>query len=646
MTDEQLREVMRQAWANASLESADARPSMVIGEGEFVLTVTKREAWSRMTLAAGVPAHASQLADEETLTCRWESKGDTIFGVGGLLASQLDNYEERPQQTQMARVVQRAVEMGDNAIIEAATGVGKSFGYLAPLLAMGKRVLVSTSNKALQSQLIEKDLPFLAKLFDFTFAVALGKSNYICNAKVEDVKAGGFRLGGDALDWYLTTPDGVIESAPTDVSQYRVGDDCTGKHCPLYDYCHYYRAKRERARADIIVCNHALLAQHALRPWAGVLPQTDVIVIDEAHAFPGYARSALGSEITLKRIRSVASLGGGVDLSKFASQLAALATEEQTAISGRLETDLPDQLKTIADRVWLEGNTPDGEDEAKQARRADRIRSLADEIDRWRNPSGNVRWIERADGDYKLVSQPAEIDTLVRRLATAPMIFCSATLAAPDLDGFAMEVGANGLQAQLGSPFDYRRNAMVYVPTGAVDVAGELAQLVGASGGGAFLLFTSNSQLNSLYGQLADGFRRKGLLVLKQGEASRQEIARRFREDGDAVLFATRTFFEGVSIEGDALRLVVLDKLPFEPPTPLSAAQEAKRGFARVTLAKMLLDLKQAGGRLIRTQTDRGVIAILDSRVHTKGYGQAVKRCLPPAPLTTRSETVKQFYAN
>ena len=233
---------------------------------------------------------------------------------------------------------------------------------------------------------------------------------------------------------------------------------------------------------------------------------------------------------------------------------------------------------------------------------------------------------------------------MVARLATIPIIFCSATLAAPDLDTFAGEVGLHGLQAQLGSPFDYQRNAVAYIPSGVIDLRAELERLVLASGGGAFLLFTSNSQLNGMYALLHPVFARAGLTVFRQGELSRQEIAERFRADGNAVLFATRTFFEGVSIEGAALRLVVLDKLPFEPPTPLSMAQEAKRGFSRVTLAKMLLDLKQASGRLIRTQTDRGVIAVLDSRVHTKGYGVAVKRCLPPAPLTTSIGKVEAFY--
>ncbi|MGV1049186.1 MAG: ATP-dependent DNA helicase [Solirubrobacterales bacterium] len=632
MTDEQLREVMRQAWANACLESAEQRPSMVIRGGKFALTVTNRTNWQRMANAAGVPVTATQAQDGDTLTCEWESVGDSIFGQGGVMAAHMAGYEERHQQTQMARIVQRAVEMGDNAIIEAATGVGKSLGYLAPLLAMGKTILISTSNKTLQNQLVEKDLPFLQTMYDFTFAVALGKSNYVCNLKVEDPAKGG------ALPaWYTFATDGVLDTLPVEAQAYRIDEDCLGKHCPLLSECFFYGAKQRRSQADVIVCNHALLAQHAKHPYAKLLPQTNVIVIDEAHAFPGYARSAMGSELTLSRVRRVASLGGGIDLSRLQTQLAVLATDEQTAISGRVETDVSDQLRTIADRLL-----DDDDDKAKK--RAERIERLADELDAWCNPSNDVRWIERNDGDYKLVSQPAEIDSLVKRIATVPIIFCSATLAAPDLDGFAAEMGVGGLQAQLGSPFDYRRNATVYVPTGTVDPQREIERLVLASGGGAFLLFTSNSQLNLLHGQLSGVFRRRGLTVYKQGELSRHEIAKQFRADGNAVLFATRTFFEGVSIEGSALRLVVLDKLPFEPPSPLSMAQEVKRGFHRVTLAKMLLDLKQASGRLIRTQTDRGVIAVLDSRVHTKGYGAAVKRCLPPAPLTSQFERVREFY--
>lgn len=621
-----LRRIMLKAWSDAATENAEQRPSMSVVDGSFVLTNTNRQTWFEIAQAASVPAHANQATDGDTLTCTWESHGDTYFE--GLLG-----MERRPQQIHMARLIQRAVEMGECAIVEAPTGTGKSLAYLAPLMAMGKRIIVSTSNKALQSQLATKDIPFLRKaLGGYTVSVAVGKSNYMCMAKVDDPRGDGIR-DGNLAEWYESTETGNVEEIPfaADTSPWTVDDGCTGKHCALYNQCFYYRAKRERAAADIVICNHALLCQHAAMPYAGLLPDADVIVIDEAHAFPAYARGALGVNVNARQIADNALL-------------AALRSGDPEP---ELVNVVASKLRANADEIWPTGLAPTNNDEAKLEAKAKRLERLADKLAAWSEPpAGVVRWVERG-AQIELRTAPIDIAQLVRALRgerNTPIVFASATLASPSLDMFAEMVGVDGLQYQASSPFDYKANALVYVPVKERGANEEIADLVEASGGGAFLLFTANNRLNDAYNALADVFRRRGMTVYRQGELGRHEIAKRFAADGNAVLFATRTFFEGVDIPGDALRLVVIDRLPFEPPTVLSEAIGRVRRMA--WLSDMLIALKQATGRLIRTRTDRGVIAVLDTRVRTQGYGKAVLSCLPPAPVTASMEHVCSFYRN
>lgn len=789
MPDLHLRSLMLTLWQSACQDTPQ-RPSCTVQDGAFIFTITgNRSQWTDLCTAAAVPPHAEQRIAGATLTCRWPSHADQIFGAAGQLAQHFGpGYEVRLPQLHMARLIQRAIEMNAPAVVEAGTGVGKSFAYAAIALAMRKRLIISTSNKALQLQLYTKDLPFLAQLFpERTVALAVGKGNYACRVKCEERTAGGDRTlaiaDPDLRQWYLETRTGNLEEIPfaiqwQDQAKLAVDDDCAGKYCPLFYDCFYYAAKAEREAADVVITNHMLLCLHQLYPAAHILPTADVLVVDEAHKLPDYARTALGAELTLAQVAkaldqaepyvdsvdllddtraTAASVATAWDVAILAAQDDRGRTPPQVALHQEFPacSTLADQLDTIAAQVWRAEELPNDASEKKQARRAARLRSLADKFAALAMPTtaGFVRWLEPNNGQTKAVNTPYDVANFVGALAGAgeaettptvqttdrtrcarcgrpltteqvavlagraygpdciqyvdlfgdaetmqraawlalqpptppapataptscpPVVFCSATLAAPDLAHFLRTAGLAANQVltmQAPSPFDYGNHALLFVPNGASPAPNErgwqewlvaqLTDLVQASQGGAFLLFTSFAAMNYAVTALQPDLARR-YQVLVQGTMPKPEIVRRFKADGNAVLFATKSFFEGVSIDGAALRLVVVDKLPFEAPSPLTTAMEAAaQQYARqelrlsaqaaenypfnaVRLPHMILELKQAAGRLIRTQTDRGVIAVLDVRMRSTQYGRRqVLPALPPAPLTAQLLAVQEFY--
>ena len=764
------RALMIGLWQSAC-QDTPKRPSARVEDGHFVLTINgNRDNWAAIVQAAGVPAEAPQHIDGDTLTVRWPSVADAIFGQGGAIAQLLPNYEVRRPQLHMARLVQRAIEMREPAVVEAGTGTGKSYAYAAVCMALNKKVIISTSNKALQMQLVEKDLPFLQRIWPGKkVAVSVGKGNYACRFKCGE---GGEAISGNELfDWYQRTATGNTEEIDfavnyKDVAKLTVDDECTGKHCPLYDGCFYYRARAALQNADVVVTNHALLCIDQIAE-GHILPPCDVVVVDEAHKLPDYMRGARGAEFTIAQVQRTISLAEGyADMDAIGDAMDALLTVErsisrQTARTTdsqvqiqRDETidgaqNLSEILLSIADDVWPEDELPSDPDEKKLARRAQRIRNMAGKLAMLAGPTidGYVRWIEQIrNGDpAKLCAQPFDVSHWIAQLAgvnampvaqqpdytrcerchrtlsaekvaildgkpygpdcihhvdlmgdaetvnlsdwlaldrteqplltysAKATVFCSATLAAPDMAHFMRQAGLpDALQMQAASPFDYAANALLYLPSGtapAPNASGwlawaidEMRQLVLASRGGAFLLFTSYNAMNQAVVELGRTFAARGLTVLVQGEMPKLELARRFRSDGNAVLFATKSFFEGVSIDGAALRLVVVDKMPFEAPTPLTQAMEADLldkgravGMAGKTLEmypfnalrvpRMIIELKQALGRLIRTSSDTGVMAVLDSRVRASMYGRnMVLPSLPPAALCSRIELVQAFY--
>lgn len=761
------------------------RPSVVIKDGCFSMTITgNRDQWTNLTAAACVPSHAEQKTDGETLMITWPSVADQIFGEGGLLSKHLRNYQPRPAQLYMARLVQRSIEMRQPAMIEAGTGTGKSFAYAAVCMAMNKKVVIAAPTLALQMQLYKKDIPFLQTIFPGKkVELAMGKTNYVCKSKTEDQQAGAYKLANqEFINWYEQTTTGNLLEFPLqlttdDQKSVAVDDDCTGKHCSNYGNCFYYDAKARRNEADVVITNHSLVALHALIPTAKLLPSAfDVLVIDEAHQLPDYVRNALGGEITVNSITKVLKKANSyTDISNAETNKYLLVAEiseflkdkegREVGIFGdhifKAGYKLSSDMYSLAADIWPEDEMPSCPEDVIQSKIASKVRRMADNVFVFSDKTqpGEVRYInvtpERniynvtpfdvsefigmlagyvpkpaciatpTKQDYTLCArcgrtltadkvalldgQPygpdciQKIDALgdadvvslqdwleqqhaettiepsepLRQLQAMPVIFCSATIAAPDMQAFMRECGiADGLQMQAMSPFDYQSNSLLYVPAGNVPqpngkesqahqefVSQQIQELVQASKGGAFLLFTSFSAMNNALRNLRQIFEYRGWPVLVQGEYPKLTLVEKFKTSGKAVLFATKSFWEGVDIQGEALRLVVIDKLPFEAPNPINTAQEAAlREYAKTELGlsgnkaewypfnalrvpKMITDLKQGSGRLIRTAQDYGVIAILDPRIRTTDYGRRmVLPSLPPAVLVDELELVKDFY--
>ncbi len=761
------------------------RPSVVVKDGYFCMTITgNRDQWKSLTAAACVPSDAEQAINDDVLIIRWPSVADQIFGEGGLLSKHLRNYQPRPAQLHMARLVQRSIEMRQPAMIEAGTGTGKSFAYAAVCMAMNKKVVIAAPTLALQMQLYKKDIPFLQTIFPGKkVELAMGKTNYVCKSKTEDQQAGAYKIvRPEFIEWYEQTETGNLLEFPLQLTsdeqkEVAVDDDCTGKHCSNYDNCFYYAAKARRNEADVVITNHSLVALHTLIPTAKLLPSAfDVLVIDEAHQLPDYVRNALGSEITVNSITKVLKKANGyTEISNAETNKHLLVAEISDFLKDKEGREigifgdhvfqgghkLASSMYGLASDVWSEDEMPSCPEDVLRSKAASGVRRMADNVFVFSDKTqpGQVRFInvtpERniynvtpfdvsgfismlagyapkathittpnkqdytlcarcgrtltadkvavldgqpygpdciqkidALGDADIVSlqdwlnqqraQPVdEPSEPMRQLQAMPVIFCSATIAAPDMQAFMRECGiADGLQMQAMSPFDYQSNSLLYIPAGNVPqpngkesqahqefVSQQLQELVQASKGGAFLLFTSFNAMNNALRNLRQIFDYRGWPVLVQGEYPKLTLVEKFKASGKAVLFATKSFWEGVDIQGSALRLVVIDKLPFEAPNPINTAQEAAlREYAKTELGltgnkaewypfnalrvpKMITDLKQGSGRLIRTAQDYGVIAILDPRIRTTDYGRRmVLPSLPPANLVDDIQVVKEFY--
>lgn len=610
-------------------------------------------------------------------------KAIEILGPDGELSRLFAKWEARPQQLEMAELVERCIAECKAAMIEAGTGTGKSLAYLVPAIASGHTTIVSTANKTLQAQLMTKDLPLLKRVFpDLTYAVAKGKGNYLCRDKVMFCDAKGLLngIGADLVDWAQQTDTGDIEEAPiaptpNERELLLAGDDCLGKECPDYDDCFYYQAKRRCEMADVIVTNHALLCQHLAQPQARMLPQAPVVVVDEAHQLESYAVGAQSVEVSTFSFRGLRldppTLGA-----QWLQRLAQGHNEDDALIEPLLPIAEGEQLaaaiRSAKDALGAKMDAKPGRTEA-QAQAAQRKReNLAANVELLSRPTlpGMVRHIvrkrDRQGGTY-LAAQATQFDVsaLLRGLGALAhtVIYTSATLTtgAGDFAHFARRNGApaDALTLQVESPFDYQTQCLLYLPItdgmpkpdwqhrDEYDRAArkQMLKLVQASDGGALILCTSHYAM-----QEAANFLRAqcGQPVATQNDGSKAGMIRWLKETPRAVLVATASFWEGVDVPGEALRLVIIDKIPFAQPTPVERARQAqlgKRAFNDLSIPDATLALKQGFGRLIRTRDDWGVVAILDPRLWVEAYGRRILAALPDAQIVTTVGEVERFYA-
>ncbi|HET7597642.1 MAG TPA: ATP-dependent DNA helicase [Burkholderiales bacterium] len=619
---------------------------------------------------------------------------DWLFSERGPLAMAVREYRARPFQVEMARAVADAIARHGVLVAEAGTGTGKTFAYLVPALVSGGKVIVSTGTKTLQDQLFDRDIPTVRNALKVPVTVALlkGRTNYVCRHHLEHALAEArFASRGDALDLsrierfarVSATGDradcaDVPETSPAWGYATSTRENCLGSQCAHYDACFVMNARRQALAADVVVVNHHLFfADLALRDeGAGeLLPACNTVIFDEAHQLPETASLFFGETVSTSqylelardtRVEAAVTARESSDLQDAAQALEKAARDLRLVFgeeSGRLplralernpsfQPALAAVLQRLDDFTHIL---------AAQASRSEalercwqRALSLAEHTERWRSAAdaAAVRWVELYSRALHLHATPLSIAETFRECMGAQpraWIFTSATLSvAGDFSHYRGELGlGEAASVSWQSPFDYERQALLYVPAGLPEpntrehtpaVIAAALPLIEACGGRTFLLFTSLRAMREARVLLEQEFEKRALSfpLLVQGEGPRTELLQRFRALGNAVLIGSQSFWEGVDVRGEALSLVVIDKLPFgAPDDPVLAARidrlngEGRNAFLEYQLPEAVITLKQGAGRLIRDETDRGVLAICDTRLVTRSYGRRILKSLP-----------------
>jgi ATP-dependent DNA helicase DinG len=630
-----------------------------------------------------------------------------IFGPGGLLDKcMIGGYEHRPGQLQMAEAVNDAFENHHHVVVEAGTGTGKTLAYLLPAICSGRRVVISTATKSLQEQLYQKDVPFLQKHFAPELRVALmkGRNNFLCQAKMHALADQPMLKGMEEVnafrqirDWAKVSETGdraELTFLPDDSELWsRIDarrDTCTGKKCPQFEQC-FLTAMQNRAReADLIIVNHHLFfADLALKQddFGSILPEYSAVVFDEAHEMEDVASDYFGQQISNFRFEELArDADNAMRLGHFGTPALLRRTQRIREKTRAFFDAFPAREGrfpfTRAEReAFLEQNreaydalmnalkgmetefaalTQKPEELLRIARRSFEMRQeLAFLFES--NEKNFVYWFERRNKGVYLAATPIDVSQILREKlfeAFDTVILTSATLTVGGRFEFIRQrLGLDHTTERALPPeFNYQEQALLYLPQRMPDVrdagfaakaADEIVQLLELSHGRAFCLFTSYSQMHDLFERVEE---RLDFPLLLQGTAPRSVLLERFKTTPNAVLFATASFWQGVDVPGEQLSCVIVDRLPFAVPSdPIVAArvraleEEGRNPFAEFQVPEAVLALKQGFGRLIRTKTDRGVLALLDTRLQRMPYGRIFLESLPRYRRTNDLAEVGRF---
>lgn len=634
-----------------------------------------------------------------------------------ILGSHLEGFELRPEQQEMATAVSAALNTGKHLIVEAGTGVGKSLAYLIPLTEWvldkknsdesgQRRAVVSTYTKALQRQLVEKDLPFLRdSIFnDLRFVLCIGSENYLCQRRLGQAKFHGLFDMEEAgavdclLLWAKKTTTGIRSEidVPHKLWQKvcRESDLCYGRSCRHFTDCSYQKAKMFERKAHILVTNHHLFFANVVSGW-NALPPFGPVVFDEAHELEDVAADYLGVEVSNYKFKNlldtILSPSGKGIVARIDRQTPNLSLEVRTTVNtvrargdlffnelaeklkvistlrlhekGLIINDLSDALTRLSDELRTIKDSAGNEEEEKEltslALRCE-VFALSLRVIIEQELEGHVYWAERDGRRLRLVATPIDVSSVLKPQVfdmVSPAVMTSATLSTNKNFNYIKErLGlAEAATLLLHSPFDYKRQAMLYLPDDIgepnsarfeEDLIKRIYEILTVTMGRTLVLFTSYSLLTKAYNAISI----QGLEILMQGEMDSYRLVQKFRQDEHSALFGTYTFWQGIDIPGDDLQCVIITRLPFAvPDEPVIEARletlerEGKNPFYHYQIPQAVILLKQGFGRLIRTKTDKGVVAILDSRLRTKGYGKHFLKSLPECKITVSIDDVGTF---
>jgi len=623
-----------------------------------------------------------------------------FFGENSPLKALLPGFQPRAGQAWMAEAVADAIATSEKLVIEAGTGTGKTFAYLLPALMSGRKTIISTGTKALQDQLYHRDLPLVGRAVGRPVSTALlkGRANYLCLHRLEQLDDIAPSLIGDyteVREWRHHTDSGdraeltaVAEDSAIWPLVTSTTDNCLGQHCPQYTECHVVKARRRAQEADLVVVNHhLLLADLAMKESGFVefLPDAEAVILDEAHQVPDLAVQFFGVAVGSRELQrvvdevQVATLPYGerelqrrVDRLDTAIKALRLAAPRQ---EGRHQLDelMPDMREAFdalsaalgAVAQGLESLSDGSADVAKLHEQllgiGERLALLVSE-DSW----DGLRWLEVNPRSIRINLTPLDVSGTLSGLINndhQAWIFTSATLAVgEDFSHFTSRMGLGAVTGlTFPSPYALAENGLVYLPAGLPQpsdkahtdaVMEAVTPLLELTRGGVFCLFTSHRALNAARKWFrSHKSRLAGRKLLVQGTAPRDDLLRRFRDTGNAVLLGTGSFWEGVDVRGTALTVVAIDKLPFASPAdPLMMARlefirrEGGNGFAGHQLPQAALAMKQGAGRLLRGEDDYGVIVLCDPRIMSRSYGRTFLDILEPMGTTSEMKEVERFF--
>lgn len=634
---------------------------------------------------------------------------DSIFSADGALARQISGFRMRPQQLEMAQIIAETIHNHQVLVAEAGTGTGKTFAYLVPAFLGGGKVIISTGTKTLQDQLFSRDIPIVRAALKIPITIALlkGRANYIClyhlERSLQDTQLSFInrdeiqylqlieRYARNSIDGDRSGLSAVPDNAAIWQQVTSTRDSCLGSECPDYKKCFVMEARKQALAADVVVVNHHLFFADVMLRDEGLselLPACNTVIFDEAHQLPETASLFFGDSIStgqlvdLARDAKTEAIQAAADFVPLTNAIAAMEKAVRdlrltvTADNSRLsfatvmryadfDKALNHLLKQLMQLVTLL------EDQAERSEGLENCRQRAAShlylIQRWHDEidmQGYVRWIEVYHQAMQLHATPLSVAEIFQKQMMSSLrtwIFTSATLSVKkDFSHFNHEMGLSDVQtAYWESPFNFAEQALLYVPLGLPEpqhksytdqVVQAALPVLRASRGRAFFLCTSLRamlRVNELLQACADF----DFPILLQGQDSRSYMLERFRELKNAVLIGSQSFWEGVDVRGEALSLVIIDKLPFAPPDdPVLSARiekinrEGRNAFLEYQLPRAVINLKQGAGRLIRDETDRGVLMICDPRLTTKAYGKSIWQSLPPMKRTRELDEVKRFF--